>query len=88
MGCSPCRNCQTLLCMFTKPTFNWAEKNVTVGFVSKKNTEALVVHVFSVQVKSNVFSESRGQRCSGPINFTVTHHERWVKPVKKKYRVV
>lgn len=28
MGCSPCRNCQTFLRLFTKPTFNWGRKKM------------------------------------------------------------
>lgn len=82
MSCARCRNCQTFFCLFTKPTFNCGGKNVTVGFTSKKNTEVLVVHMLSVQVKSSVFSERCSQCCSGPINITVTHQVRRVKPVK------
>lgn len=88
MNCTPWRDCQTFLCLFTKPTFNKGGKNVTVDFMSKTNTKGLLVHVLSVQVKSSVFSESCSERCSGPINFTVTHQVRRVKSVKWKYRAV
>lgn len=55
MSCTPLRDCQLFLCLFTKPIFNWGGYG-TVG-LSKTNTEGLLVHVLSVQVKSNVFSE-------------------------------
>lgn len=70
MSCTPCRDCQTFLCLFTeKPHFYRREGMWQSAFVSKKNTKAAVVPVLSVQVKSSVFSEGCSRRSSGPVNF-------------------
>lgn len=59
-------------------------KNVTMGLKSKINTDVLDTHMVSLQVRSSMFSESCSQRCSGPINFTVTYQERRVKTCEEE----
>lgn len=44
-----------------------------MGLKSKINADVPDAHMVSLQVKSSMFSESRGQRCRGPINFTATY---------------
>lgn len=63
---------------------NEKKKNKTMGLKSKINTDVPDAHMVSLQVKSCMFSESWSQRCSGPINSTVTYLQRGVKSCEEE----